>query len=123
MWIDEEYRDEVTLPAPAAKAPTKTTAASKLNASLQTVGLNLRECVLVHCYRGAPPILRGQPGYDDYIKYGRTTDRIRYPDESKRKAKLLIKSIEKTFPFLTETQIKQAENEVNTIKDNFQNQL
>ncbi len=85
--------------------------------------LTRREEVLIHCYQGGPPIKCGQPGYAQYLEFGRQTDRIRYPDESERKARSLIRSIENTYPYLTEPQKRQAENEINTIKANFSDQL
>lgn len=105
------------------ESPRTNLALSKLSIRLGTVGLTERENVLVHCYRGEPAIENGQPGYADYLKYYQTSNRIRYPDESPRKAKSLIKSIQKTFPYLTETQKETAENEISTINANFSDQL
>lgn len=65
----------------------------------------------------------GQPGYADYLAFGQTKKRIRYPDDKIKKAISLIKSIEKIYPYLTEAQKKQAEYEVITIESNFPDRL
>lgn len=87
------------------------------------VDLTEREQILVHCYQQKPPIVRGQPGYPDYLRFARPGDRTAYPNDSVRKAKSLIRSIERILPFLTEPESQQAQKEVITIKANFHNQL
>ena len=54
----------------------------------QNDDLTERERILIHCYKSLPAIERGQSGYQDYMTYARTKDRISYAGDSKRKASL-----------------------------------
>ncbi|GAB3949551.1 hypothetical protein GCM10028805_25980 [Spirosoma harenae] len=80
-----------------------------------------REKALIYCYKQLPPISKGQPLYNDYITLTTPKKRIAYPNESLKKAKSLIASIEKIMPKLTDSERKQAENEINTIEAKFSN--
>ncbi|MBD2705371.1 hypothetical protein IC229_32450 [Spirosoma sp. BT702] len=80
-----------------------------------------REKALIHCYKGLPPISRGEPLYNKYIALATPKKRISYPNDSIVRAKRLIASIEKILPMLDEFERKQAENEINTIWANFSN--
>ncbi|MFD1144551.1 hypothetical protein ACFQ4C_25715 [Larkinella insperata] len=91
------------------------------NSTIESQLLTERERVLIHCYQQKPAIVRGQTGYADYMKFARPGDRIRYPNDSERKANSLIRSIEKILPYLTETEKKQAQSEIETIRANFRN--
>jgi hypothetical protein len=96
---------------------------SCLPSALQSTHRNLteREKALMHCYKEGPPIKKNQPLYDDYITFCTTRKRVSYPNESKSKARSLIKSIEKVLPHLSEAERKQAQNEIDTIRANFSN--
>lgn len=86
-------------------------------------GLTERELALIHCYKQLPPIKFGEPLYADYMRFARPGDRTSYPNESKRKAKSLIRSIEKIKPYLTESEKINAETEIKTLEASFSNQL
>lgn len=85
--------------------------------------LTQRERVLIRCYKQQPAISRGQEGYQDYMTYARAGDRCSYPGDSDRKAKSLIRSIQKVLPYLTDAEKEQAVNEIDTIQAKFRNQL
>lgn len=117
-WLWKEPNESAT----KTESDPDTSTVTPNNERIQP-GLTERERVLIHCYRQQPAIVRGQQGYQDYMNYARPGDRTSYPDESTRKANSLIRSIEKILPQLTDTERKQAENEIDTIKANFRNQL
>lgn len=83
--------------------------------------LTVREHALIHCYKQLPPIKKGEPMYDDYIGFATPRKRLAYPGDSKRKADLLIKSIENVLLHLDEIERQQAESEIVTIEAKFSN--
>ncbi|WP_018620857.1 hypothetical protein [Spirosoma luteum] len=81
--------------------------------------LSARERALIHCYKDLPSVKKGEPMYNDYIDFATPKKRIAYCNDSKRKADLLIKSIERILPSLTDLEKKQAESEIRTIEAKF----
>ena len=101
-------------------------------------GRTQRQYILLYCYQDLPGIQRGNMAnklaedlgftsgeslYQDFVKYATTRKRIRYTDDSIRKAEQLINDIEDIMVDLTPSQKERAEREINTIKTKFCNQL
>lgn len=82
-------------------------------------GLTAREKILIHSYEGKEPIPRKDKRYNDYLAFCTPTKRKAYPNDSPKRAKSLVKSIEKILPLLSESAKQQAENEKQTIEANF----
>lgn len=60
----------------------------------------------------------GEDFYQEYIKFCQPSGRIRYPNESKRKALGLIKDIKAILSSLNDIERQQAESEILKIETN-----